>query len=479
VNTGAPLLNDYDATPSEDVNNPIKDDGEPRIRMPIFWGDATVPEDVDNPLKKDENSRIRIPIARRHRIIAWICFIIYGIFINLTIFYSVSYLGDQSTILKEKLTNTISKTYGVVAETYEEMKNPGSTEEVAALMTEFYELLAEMGYYEPEKIDRAPHANPSINKNYAAELGFSPKAIEMLEKLPYLNNDHDFWWSHGDGDAEFLLFGTFIDFRVDENLQGNEDPLYALWGQGDDGPKGFDEDGGKYMRPDYLCLSMLGNHGTTMILNVKNFKLWTIDQEMGSADPALKDVQAKGDDRNYNSLDNYPSRAANLVLNDYMQKFRDLEWMPGGLYNGNWDGDNYAKLYRENGWPSKFNRTAFMIAREQWEEDERMRWDAEQPFQEVAKYENWLSSSLWRIENNQKAISDVDAGKEIPNNQPDRPDRFADREKYRQELLDEVNSTTASLPKLLQDLEAARETLKGIDPAVRKAREDRIAKYGH
>ena len=77
------------------------------------------------------------------------------------------------------------------------------------------------------------------------------------------------------------------------------------------------------MTPDYLCLSILRNHGATIILNAKDFKLWTIDQEMGTADPALKDVEAKGDDRNYNSLNNYPSRPANLALKDYMQKFRD------------------------------------------------------------------------------------------------------------------------------------------------------------
>jgi hypothetical protein len=216
-----------------------------------------------------------------------------------------------------------------------------------------------------------------------------------------------------------------------------------------------------------------------MILNVKNFKLWTIDQELGTADPALKDVEAKGDDRNYNSLDNYPSRPANLALKDYMQKFRDLEWMPGGLYNDSWEGDNYARLYSENGWPSAFNRTAFMIAREQWEEYERLRWEAEEPFEEVAKYQGLLDSTLRRIEYEQKAISDVDAGKEIPNDQPDRPDRFADRAKYRQELVDEVNLAMANLPKLQQELEAARVALKSVDSAVKKAREDRIAKYGY
>jgi hypothetical protein len=322
-------------------------------------------EEVSDPSKKGEKPRIRIQLKGRTKIMILFFIFIYAVIIYAVVFYALSFLGDQAIILNEKITSTIAKTYTTVVETYDELKNPGSVEEIGQLMTDFYELLADMAYYEPEKIDRPPHTNPSINRTYAAELGFSAKAVQMLEALPYLNNgdDNDFAWQGGAGDAEFLLYGTFIDFRVDENLPANEDPLYALGG---DGVKGFDEDGGRYMKPDYVCLSMLGNHGTTMILNVKNFKLWTINQETGNADPALADVQAKGDDSNYNSLDNYPSRAANLALKDYQQKFRDLEWMPGGHYNGSWDGDNYARLYRENGWPSMFNRTAFKIAREQW-----------------------------------------------------------------------------------------------------------------
>lgn len=322
-------------------------------------------QEVNDPSKKDEKPKIHIQIKWRTKIMA-LCFLfVYAIGVYMVVIYSLSFLEDQATILNEKITSTIAKTYTTMTETYEDLKNPGSVEEVGELMTEFYELLAEMGYYELEKIDRAPHTDPSINRTYAEELGFSPKAIEMLEMLPYLNNEHDLAWQGGAGDAEFLLYGTFIDFRVDENLPANEDPLYALGWQGE-GVKGFNEDGGRYMKPDYICLSMLGNHGATMILNVKNFKLWTIDQEMGNADPALANVQAKGDDSNYNSLDNHPSRPANLALKDYMQKFRDLTWMPGGLYNGSWEGDNYARLYRENGWPSTFNRTAFKLAREQW-----------------------------------------------------------------------------------------------------------------
>jgi hypothetical protein len=275
------------------------------------------PKQSTTPLKKDEEPKVRIHLKGPYKIIAWICLFAYAMLVYMVVFYALSYLEHKATALNEKITSAIVKAYNTVAETYEDLNNPGSVEEAASLVTDFYELLAEMGYYEPEKIDRAPHTNPGINRKYAAELGFSPKAIEMLEMLPYLNNTHDFAWSYGAGDTEFLLYGTFIDFRVDENLKYNADPLFALGWQGDE-VKGFDEDGGRYMKPDYICLSVLGHHGAAMILNVKNFKLWTIDQDMGTADPALKDVQAKGDDSNYNSLDNYPSRPANLALKDYM-----------------------------------------------------------------------------------------------------------------------------------------------------------------
>ena len=106
------------------------------------------------------------------------------------------------------------------------------------------------------------------------------------------------------------------------------------------------------------------------------------------------------------------------------------------------------------------------------EEEERLRWDADQPFYDVTRFEGWVKTALQSIESTQKAISDVDAGKDVPDSQPD-------REKFRQALVDEVNETTATLPKLQEELEAARATLKAMDPTVRKATEERIAKYGY
>ena len=45
--------------------------------------------------------------------------------------------------------------------------------------------------------------------------------------------------------------------------------MERLWDR--DKGKRFDDDGGPYMRPDYISLSMLGNHGAVLV-NVKDCK---------------------------------------------------------------------------------------------------------------------------------------------------------------------------------------------------------------
>lgn len=171
------------------------------------------------------------------------------------------------------------------------------------------------------------------------------------------------------------------------------------------------------------------------------------------------------------SPENAASRLARDALRDYIRRFRTLEWIPGGRFNGTWDGDEYVRLYKENGWPESFNSTAFNIAREQWEEDDMARWDAEAPFHEVTKLDYWIQVALDDIGRKRKMIADVDSGMEIPDNK-------TDREAYKAELQEEVKKRIESLPKLHAELEVAREVLKSIDPEVKKTREDRIRKYG-
>lgn len=201
-----------------------------------------------------------VPSIGRRRIIATMF-----LFASMTLAYAFIFYSREGNLL-ERLRSTVTNTNRAITDSYYDLKYPGTPEEVASMMGEFYEMLAEMGYYEHSDIAYPPHTNPGINASYASTLGYSQKAITMMEMLPYLDMA-DLKWNHGAGDGEFLLYGVFVDYREEGSLE-ELDPFYAL----DDAelPKGFDEPGGKYMKPDYILLSRLGNHGVAMVLNTKN-----------------------------------------------------------------------------------------------------------------------------------------------------------------------------------------------------------------
>lgn len=146
--------------------------------------------------------------------------------------------------------------------------------------------------------------------------------------------------------------------------------------------------------------------------------------------------------------------------------------MPGGLMSGGYDGDSYAELYLANGWPSNFDRAAFMTARAKWEEDDSKRYSLEEPYEKLRNMEQRLKQQLGEIEWKQKQIAQADAGISNDNDQNN-------RDKLREYLVTESALAIAGLPKVQADLEAAREEVRKVDPAVRKAREERIAKYGN
>jgi len=96
------------------------------------------------------------------------------------------------------------------------------------------------------------------------------------------------------------------------------------------------------------------------------------DEEEDNNDDDSADADEDGhdaDDRiNCNSLYNYPARPAVHLLEDFISRFRNLEWIPGGLYGPDPDAiskgesdfySNYQALYRECGWPDNFNPLQF------------------------------------------------------------------------------------------------------------------------
>jgi hypothetical protein len=194
-------------------------------------------------------------------------------FLTYIAFYQIFiWLGGQPPLLRDVLK---SRSWDDLVKTCETIWHSATKREVVGLMTEFYELLAEMGYYDAEIIERAPHER-AINRALAAELGFSNEAVEMMNVLPYLQlkqvGEEPLRWSKGPVNNEFLLYGTFADLRNDDVLVESRDPMYGV-DQFADPTEVFGEEAGKYMKPDYIWLMLLGNRGAVMILDVKTRKL--------------------------------------------------------------------------------------------------------------------------------------------------------------------------------------------------------------
>jgi len=191
----------------------------------------------------------------------------------------------------------------------------------------------------------------------------------------------------------------------------------------------------------------------------------------GNADPSTQHIANKLETGNWLSPQSYPTRLARDALRDYINRFVALEWMPGGIYNGTWEGDEHARLYIKNGWRGDFDSAAFNRDRIQWNLDDEARQQAELPFDKVAALSRQVNSILESVMRKQKEVAAIDAG-EIPDQEwPDLP-------KHRAELIQSAAEDSRLLPEVQAELEKAREALKSADPAVKKAREERIAKYG-
>ena len=200
--------------------------------------------------------------------------------------------------------------------------------------------------------------------------------------------------------------------------------------------------------------------------------MWTIQQFEGNVDPALENKIAEPVVGNWLSPEVEPSRLAREALRDYIDKFIALEWMPGGIYKGTWEGDEYARLYRECGWRENFDRQAFLEARRHWDEREESTSESEEPFDKVASLQRQFEACLSSITRMHGEISDIDAGNQNWREDDDLP-------KHRQGLIKDIEDRIGYLPSLQRELEDAREIARSVDPAVRRMREERIAKYGY
>ncbi|KAI0481911.1 hypothetical protein F4859DRAFT_476383 [Xylaria cf. heliscus] len=263
------------------------------------------------------------------------------------------------------------------SDVYPDNPNP-RIQEIADLMTEWYQLFIDARYINAESVAFPPHNHIRIDTTQAAQLGLTKDAVDLYQMLPYHIGDTN--WNFGTDAGEFLMWGGFLsDLRGSKSdwWQTACDPFYAIDDlsprhrpgvrASDGDTRGWDDEDGPYMRPWYVTLTDCGNHGSIMVLDTKTYHMWFIEQLGGSSDPALRD-QSRDDYPklpNRNDLARYPSRPAVEFLRDMISRFRSLEWIAGGLYgHDQTDSDNgyykeYKQLYKECGWPDKFNPLLF------------------------------------------------------------------------------------------------------------------------
>ncbi|KAI0129607.1 hypothetical protein BJ170DRAFT_282113 [Xylariales sp. AK1849] len=246
--------------------------------------------------------------------------------------------------------------------------------EIADLMTEWYQLFIDMRYIDAASIVFPPHKNLKIDTTKPAAFGVSKDVVDLWQMLPYQTRYRGPNWNFGSDAGEFLMWGEFLGDLRDPGADwwrtvadpfyaiGDLSPRFAPGVRADDGnTRGWDHENGPYMRPWYATLNDVGNHGSVMVLNTKNYHMWFIEQLGGTADPALQGKAFTPPmTNNRNDLNCYPSRPATEFLQDVISRFRSLEWIPGGLYGSDHEYyDNFKELYEKCGWPDKFNPNLF------------------------------------------------------------------------------------------------------------------------
>ncbi|KAK9778521.1 hypothetical protein SCAR479_04543 [Seiridium cardinale] len=266
----------------------------------------------------------------------------------------------------------------VYSDVYPEAPDP-RIREIADLMTEWYRLFIDMRYIQAEKVVFPPHKHLRIDTTKPAAYGFTKDVVDLWQMLPYHIGSTN--WNFGSDGGEFLMWGEFLD-----DLRGPEvdwwqtavDPFYGIddlsprFGPGvraEDGEtRDWNDESGPYMRPWYAALTQVGNHGSVMVMDTRNYQMWFVEQLGGTADPVLQgNGFARPETTNRNDLSQYPSRPAAEFLRDMISRFRSLEWIPGGMYDADENlGDdeedrytNYKELYKKCGWPDKFNPILF------------------------------------------------------------------------------------------------------------------------
>ncbi|KAE8453841.1 hypothetical protein EG329_007617 [Mollisiaceae sp. DMI_Dod_QoI] len=327
--------------------------------------------------------------------------------------------------------------------------------------------MSRMRYFSPDRIKYPPH-DPPIDVNFAKSLGLESQVIELLQVLPYvegLNNED-----------EFILHGSFADFRKTDVLGQSRDPDYVS-------PEGnYEEENGNYVMPWVLVLNECGNHGSIMYFDTRNnhiTMIWQGGAGGGCADPYFygkfnwSAAMEHQHPINKNRIEHFPSRPAKDLFADFANRLMTLEWIPfntsGPRIFTKEAGTEYPDLkllFETYGWPGELDAEGFDAASRRWKEFNRVRSEAKEMIgkvnkleKEIVRFKRVIDETL---EKKRKGVWDEDVAES-----PDEIAKIEDRLKKWQQNLEWMEE---------QKREASEEAagIDNVDAALEKSWEKHI-----
>ncbi|CAH0018144.1 unnamed protein product, partial [Clonostachys rhizophaga] len=205
-------------------------------------------------------------------------------------------------------------------------------QEVADLVTDLYETLAEMRYIEPADIKRGPHNITLPGDTMTGSFNhIEPAIVYLYSILPYVEDKFS-------GHRNFFRGSFFLDLRRDRHIKQSRDPFQVVPNTDCE----FKTKNGPYMPSWVTPLSMIGTRPISILYNARQHRIWILNvEEHRSADLALEGVEpssARGINNRW-AFDQLPSRPAPDVLRDMKQWFREFKVFPDSLRSSGGEGD--------------------------------------------------------------------------------------------------------------------------------------------
>lgn len=254
-------------------------------------------------------------------------------------------------------------------------------DEIVASITEFYELIVQMGHWPESSIHYPPHNDPAINVDLAVELGYDPAVIQLMQKLPYISSRY----------LDLIIDETRLaDYRDEKHLRDGRRPY----------PK-MHQDGCPDIDHWMLPLTNPNRYGFMLILDTRlgamrayealqGPPIWTVEQRRN---PGWEE-RRWSDIFNWTDYRRTPLVPANVYWRTIIDAYRSLKCLPiiepqrsytkldytnSHLHK---DSDeqqarkiararenqtkleeeqgNLLRLYRECGWPDQWRREEFV-----------------------------------------------------------------------------------------------------------------------